>query len=154
MLLVFSLEWKTPGALDHRVEGRRVASLRMYVSAQPSPNRTGNFSLHPALQHSTLSRNPEISSVARTSNTRSTTSVCVVALDGYVSGPSPVCTAFPCSLGGRSSTDYYGQSAPPVPLRPKHVSLSRARTGGSSVAVWLLDGRRDDFRMRSRRPRA
>jgi len=59
--------------------------------------------------------------------------------------------AFPCSLGGRYSTDYYGQSAPPLPLRPKHVSLSRARTGGSSVAVWLLDGGRVDFRTRSPR---
>ncbi len=85
--------------LEHRVEGRRVASFRMYVSAQPSPNRTGNFSLHPALQHSTLSRDPEISGVARTSNTRSTTSVCVAALDGYVSGPSPVVHGFPVLPG-------------------------------------------------------
>ena len=52
-----------------------------------------------------------------------------------------LCTAFPCSLSGRYSTDYYNQSVPPIPLRPKHVSLSRARMDGSSVAVWLLEWR-------------
>lgn len=32
--------------------------------------------------------------------------------------------AFPCSLGGRYSTDYYNQSVPPVLLRPKYVFLA------------------------------
>jgi hypothetical protein len=41
-----------PKIARHRVEGRRVASSLMYVSAQPPPNRTGNSSLHPAFPHS------------------------------------------------------------------------------------------------------
>ena len=48
--------------------------------------------------------------------------------------------AFPCSLSGRNSTDYYDQSVPPLLLRPKHVSLSRAGTrwflGSCLVTGW------------------
>ena len=35
--------------------------------------------------------------------------------------PFALYMAFPCSLSGRDSTDYYDQSAPSIPMRPKSV---------------------------------
>jgi len=57
--------------------------------------------------------------------------------------------AFPCSPDGRYSIDYYDQSAPPVPGASQARLPLRGRSGGSSVAVWLLDWGRVGFQTRS-----
>jgi hypothetical protein len=57
--------------------------------------------------------------------------------------------AFPCALNGRYSIDYYDQSAPPVPVASQIRLPLQGRSGGSSVAVWLLDWGRVGLKTRS-----
>ena len=57
----------------------------------------------------------------------------LLLVERLVYRPLPLCPAFPDSLGGRDSTDYYGSAAPPVAWWPIHLPYRGVR-GGSGVA--------------------
>jgi hypothetical protein len=129
---------------EHRVEGRRVAPSLVYVSAQRPPNRTDESSPYPALPQALTACTfpcrcpvtPEwLHKVYHLRPSRP-------AGRAYL-WPFALCVAFPRSLGGRDSTDYYGQSAPPWPDTAQASHLRREGSGwfpGSYLVTGMGSG--------------